>query len=249
MRASIRVLVALVDLLNTDLPNIDLPNIDLPNIDLPNIDLPNIDLPNIDVPTLVLLSFLLFNSGLSSFATAQSFELDSDRLTAERVLGPQWRQLSRRAGMIFAGTVLDTATQTVTDQYGTSQTRANAQSTPSPIPAVQLRFRVDEPIAGVERGQVLTIHEWAGVWSMHRPVSRGQHILIFLYPPSRLGLTSPVGGPLGQVALDPTGKNVAAQRTDAAIGPRSGASLQLRFTADTVSVVQLKRAIRRAREE
>jgi hypothetical protein len=208
-----------------------------------------VDLLKLDWPTFVLLSFLLSNSGLSSFATAQSFELESDRLTAERVLGPQWRQLSRRAGMIFAGTVLDTATQTVTEQNGTSQTPAHAQSTPAPTPAVQLRFRVDEPIAGVERGQVLTIHEWAGGWSMHRPMSRGQHILIFLYPPSRWGLTSPVGGALGQVALDSTGKNVAAQTTDAAIGPRSGASLQLRVTTDTVSVVQLERAIRSAREE
>jgi hypothetical protein len=88
-----------------------------------------------------------------------------------------------------------------------------------------LSFRVDEPIAGVERGQILTIREWAGAWSMHRPMSRGEHILIFLYPPSRLGLTSPVGGSLGQIALDPSGVGGA------------------------ISVTQLERAIRRAREE
>src|SRR5258708_34504916 len=62
---------------------------------------------------------------------------------------------------------------------------------------------------------------------MHRPMSSGQHILIFLYPLSRLGFTSPVGGSLGQVVLDPSGKNVS----------RSG------------SVVQLERAIRSARGE
>ena len=93
--------------------------------------------------------------------------------------------------------------------------------------AVQLSFRVDQAIAGVERGQILTIHEWAGAWSMHRPMSNGQHILIFLYPLSRLGFTSPVGGSLGQVVLDPSGKNVSR----------------------SVSVVQLERAIRSARGE
>jgi hypothetical protein len=148
---------------------------------------------------------------LSSLAAAQS----SDQATAEHVLGPQWKHLSRRAGMIFAGTVLAAA----------PPPSAVDRPTPGQTPSIKLSFRVDEPIAGVERGQVLTIHEWAGAWSMHRPMSKGQHILIFLYPPSRLGLTSPVGGPRGQIALDPSA---------------AGAS---------VSVMQLERAIRRAREE
>jgi hypothetical protein len=118
---------------------------------------------------------------LSSFAYAQQ----SDQIVAERILGPHWKQLSRRAGMIFAGTVLST-------------TPLAERAMPGPTPAVEVRFRVDEPIAGVEPGQVLTIHEWAGAWSMHRPMINGQHILIFLYPPSRLGLTSPVGGSWGR---------------------------------------------------
>jgi hypothetical protein len=181
---------------------------------------------------------------LSSFAAAQS----SDQVVAERVLGPRWKQLSRRAGMIFAGTVLSAATQPMT-----TQTAATDRVVPGATPAVELSFRVDEAIAGVERGQVLTIHEWAGAWSMHRPMSKGQHILIFLYPPSRLGLTSPVGGALGQIALDPSGKNVSdyAQRTGAAIGVRNASSPRPRATVDSgsVSVVQLERAIRSAREE
>jgi hypothetical protein len=181
---------------------------------------------------------------LSSFAAAQQ----SDQVIAERVLGPQWKQLSRRAGMIFAGTVLTAATQTVT-----TQTAAADRAVPGTTPAVQLRFRVDQAIAGVEQGQILTLHEWAGAWSMHRPMSSGQHILIFLYPPSRLGFTSPVGGSLGQVALDPSGKNVSkdAQKPAAAIGLRNESSPQPRVPVDTrsVSVVQLERAIRSAREE
>jgi hypothetical protein len=188
---------------------------------------------------------------LSSLVAAQQ----SDQALAERVLGPQWKQLSRRAGMIFAGTVLNATAQTVA-----AQTAATDRIDPGTTPAVQLSFRVDEAIAGVERGQVLTIHEWAGAWSMHRPMSKGQHFLIFLYPPSRLGLTSPVGGSLGQVALDASGQNVSkdaqngeAQKPDAAmaIAPRKESPSQpgAPLGAANISVVKLARAIRGARGE
>jgi hypothetical protein len=173
---------------------------------------------------LIVALVCLSSVSLSSFAAAQP----SDQVIAERVLGAQWKQLSRRAGMIFAGTVLGSTPPATTMD----------RAVPAAVPAVQLRFRVERPIAGVEQGQVLTIHEWLGAWSMHRPMTKGQHILIFLYPPSRLGLTSPVGGSLGQVALDASGNNVAkeAQRWSA---PSIG----------TVSVIQLERAIRSARSE
>jgi hypothetical protein len=164
---------------------------------------------------------------LSSFAAAQQ----SDQAAAERVLGKQWKQLSRRAGMIFAGTVLTTAAQTVTTQTGTIQTAT--ERVPPGTTAVRLTFRVDQAIAGVDPDQILTIHEWAGAWSRQRPMYKGQHILIFLYPPSRLGLTSPVGGSMGQVVLDPRGEKVS-QQDRKPLGPG-------------VSVVQLERAIRSAR--
>jgi len=157
--------------------------------------------------------------------------------------------------MIFAGTVLTAGAQT-----GTSQTAATDRIDPGTTPAVQLSFHVDEAIAGVDRGQVLTIHEWAGAWSMHRPMSKGQHFLMFLYPPSRLGLTSPVGGSLGQVALDASGQNVSKDmvKLDApkpaagmAIAPRKGSPSQPGAPLGTayISVVQLARAIRGARGE
>jgi hypothetical protein len=183
---------------------------------------------------------------LSSSAAVQQ----SDQAIAERVLGPRWKQLSRRAGMIFAGTVLTAATPTGTTTVIT-QTGAADPAVPGTTPAVQVRFRVDRAIAGVERGQILTIHEWAGAWSMHRPMRSGQHILIFLYPPSRLGLTSPVGGSLGQVALDPSGENVVAQKSAGATGLGNESSARPLTTGDTgsVSVIQLERAIRSARGE
>ena len=195
---------------------------------------------------------------LSSFAAAQP----SDQVIAERVLGPRWKQLSRRAGMIFAGTVLTAGAQTDTNQTVTSKTVATDRLAPGTTPAVQLSFHVDEAIAGVERGQVLTIHEWAGAWPMHRAMSKGQHFLIFLYPPSRLGLTSPVGGSLGQVALDASGQNVSKdkdmEKPDApklaaamAIAPRKESPSQpgAPLGAANISVVQLVRAIRGARGE
>ena len=168
---------------------------------------------------------------LPGFAAAQQ----SDQVLAKRVLGPEWKQLSRRAGMIFAGTVLAAAPQSAGTDRAVSGT----------TPTVQLSFHVDLAIAGVERGQVLTIHEWAGAWCLHRPMSKGQHILIFLYPLSRLGLTSPVAGSLGQIALDPSGKYVSKQE----VYVRNQISAKGSVDTNTVSVVQLERAIRRAREE
>jgi hypothetical protein len=192
---------------------------------------------------------------LANFAPAQHVQ-QSDQVIAERVLGPQWKQLSRQAGMIFAGTVLGSMTQTVpsqnmTTQAVTAQTAATDRPTSGTPPAVQLSFRVDHAIAGVESGQTLTIHEWAGASSMQRPMIKGQHILLFLYPPSRLGLTSPVCGSLGQIALDSNGKNVSeyAQKPAAANGSQSEPSLRPPTTVIThsVTVLQLERAIRSAR--
>lgn len=188
-----------------------------------------------------------------SLAPAQNSNQQSDQAIAARVLGPRWKQLCRRAGMIFAGTVLSAAPQTSLTQL-TAPDRAIAGATPS----IELIFRVEEPIAGVERGQILTIHEWAGAWSMHRPMTTGQRILIFLYRPSRLGLTSPVGGSLGQVALDSSGQAVSAdvvKHAEALASPsespsRSRPSTETTSAASTtITILQLERAIRAARSE
>ncbi len=125
---------------------------------------------------------------LASFSGAQL----SDQIIAERVLGPRWRTMARASGMIFSGTVLEIDAQPM----GRGQ----------PLPVMLTKFRVDRGIVGVHHGQVLTVREWAGAWSTQRAMSRGERVLIFLYAPSRLGLTSPVGGRMGQVALDARGE-------------------------------------------
>jgi hypothetical protein len=200
----------------------------------------------------IVVIALLYLSNVSLFIAAAQ---QADEIVAARVLGPQWKQISRRAGMIFAGTVLSTTTQ----GYTTPATGA----TPGPIPTIQLTFRVDEAIAGVEPGQTVTTLEWAGAWNMQHPMTQGEHILMFLYPPSRLGLTSPVGGSRGQIALDQTGESVsravfetASFEPASAIASRSGSGLRSQLTAmaapgsvSQVSVAQLKRAIRSARNE
>jgi regulator of RNase E activity RraA len=90
--------------------------------------------------TLALLGVLCLGSVV---AAAQS----ADSLAAARVLGPQWKQMSRGAGMIFAGTVLTVTSPSAQD---------------GAVSTVELKFRVDRAIAGTRSGQVLTIREWAG---------------------------------------------------------------------------------------
>jgi hypothetical protein len=169
-----------------------------------------------------------------------------DQAAAGRVLGPQWEHMSRRAGMVFAGTVLSFSTQ--------------APRTDRPVPSFTLRFRVDRAIAGVEPGQILTIHVWTSAWSLQQPMQLGKRILLFLYPQSRLGLTSPVGGLRGQIRLDATGSFVPQKRPIAPIRasrkipsnspPPAGSSRTRAATPGAspfVTLDQLERAIRAAR--
>jgi hypothetical protein len=183
---------------------------------------------------------------LASFAPAQQAQ-QSDQVAADRILGPRWEQLFRRAGIIFAGTVLASPTQTPASQ--TALTDRPVPGTNPSVRPIELSFRIDHAIAGVEPGQILTIHEWAGASSMHPPMFKGQHILLFLYPPSRLGLTSPVGGSQGQIALDPSGEYVAIPKSAPAAGVQSEFFARSSAITDarSVSVLQLERAIRSAR--
>jgi hypothetical protein len=173
----------------------------------------------------------------------------SDRATAVRVLGPQWEQMSRRAGIIFVGTVVSTNPPSA----AVDQLSLVSATMPAMLPTIQVTFRVDRAIAGTETGQVLTIHEWAGTSSTQRPMNTGQHVLLFLYAPSRLGFTSPVGGAAGEVFLDPTGKNVPAPKPPANFRSLN-TSEQYTPTISShpavrgVSVLQLERAIRSARQ-
>jgi hypothetical protein len=167
---------------------------------------------------------------LESLAAAQEL----DELAAARVLGPEWEQLSRAAGMVFAGTVLGTGPATKNQA----------------IPTIEVKLRVDRAIAGVHQGEVLTIREWEGAWSRQPALHAGQRVLLFLYAPSRLGLTSPVGGPLGQIALNENGETVLPSAHGPVVSPNSALPVpSLPVPATAIRLDQLERAIRGARKE
>lgn len=103
---------------------------------------------------------------------------------------PNLSQLTRSSGYIFSGTVV-------------SVLRAG---TPGDLSAMLITFKVEQAVRGVRAGQVITIREWAGLWDAGERYSPGERVMLFLYPPSRLGLTSPVGGSQGRFSIDRNGQ-------------------------------------------
>jgi hypothetical protein len=102
-------------------------------------------------------------------------------------------QLTSKAGFIFAGRVL----------------RVDRPSPlPGRVPLVHVTLQVDRALRGVRRGQTFTLTQWTAAWENGPQFRPGQRLLLFLYPVSRAGLTSVVGGRLGQFDLDPAGNIV-----------------------------------------
>ena len=94
---------------------------------------------------------------------------------------------------------------------------------------VVITFHVENAIRGVNPGEYLTIRQWMGVWSSGQRYRVGERLLLFLYPPSKLGLTSCVGGGLGRFDVDPRGRvwlsalHRSAFRKDPILGGKSQA--------------------------
>lgn len=101
------------------------------------------------------------------------------------------RLLARDAGYIFDGTVLSVQ-RVLQNELGN-------------VGTVEITFRVEQAMRGTRAGRVLTIREWAGLWDAGERYRPGERLLLFLYSPSKLGLTSPVGGPSGRFAVDANG--------------------------------------------
>jgi hypothetical protein len=138
--------------------------------------------------------------------------------------------IARAAGTIFSGTVTLIARR--------SATRGQAVET------VAITFHVENAIRGVTPGEDLTISQWVGLWSGGQRYRVGEHVLLFLYPPSKLGLTSCVAGGMGRFTIDPRGRvllsarHLSAFRTDPVLGGKS----HVRFS-------DFAAAVRRAGEE
>ena len=94
----------------------------------------------------------------------------------------------RHAAVIFDGTV--TAIQC---EFGKGKV---------PL-SYRISFQVKQGVRGVRSASTYTIREWAGLWAPRQPPRYhiGERALLFLYPPSRSGLTSTVGGRSGKLAV------------------------------------------------
>jgi hypothetical protein len=104
---------------------------------------------------------------------------------------PTLVQLNRNSGYIFVGTVK-------------SVTRVEPTS-PGGVGTVLITFHVENAVRGVHDGQTLVIREWAGRWESGEHYRVGERTMLFLFPPGKLGLTSPVGGELGKFRIDSYG--------------------------------------------
>lgn len=110
---------------------------------------------------------------------------------AQTARAPSLHQLAASAGYIFVGTV-------------TTVQRTPAVH-PNEVETIRVTFRVDEGVRGVRSRQTLTIREWAGLWNAGERYRVGERVVMMLYRPSPVGLTSPVGGGMGKFALDGDG--------------------------------------------
>jgi hypothetical protein len=107
-------------------------------------------------------------------------------------ISPSLRLLTRHSGMIFSGTALRVE-------------HLNPESA-NAVASTQITFRVQTAIRGVQPGQIIRIREWDGLWNNGERYQPGERVLLFLYPASRLGLTSPVCGRMGRFRVDEAGR-------------------------------------------
>lgn len=129
-----------------------------------------------------------------------------------------FQQLAHAAGTIFSGTV-------------TSITRHPATQAKA-VETVAITFHVERAIRGASPGTDLTVEQWMGLWSSGQRYRIGERVLLFLYPPSKLGLTSSVGAEIGRFRVDPAGRvelsaqQLSAFRADPVLAGRSRISFQ-----------------------
>ena len=151
-------------------------------------------------------------------------------LQAQRkTTGPLLQRLSQQAGYIFTGTVL-------------SVQRLPPRG-PDDVAAVQITFRVDQAVKGVTAKQTFSIREWIGLWDRSERYRPDQHVLLFLYRSSKLGLTSPVGGNAGRYQLDRTGRILGNPEGLQELQPplRTGTKLQSINARDLIRLVPRQR--------
>ena len=150
-----------------------------------------------------------------------------------RVLPPDLNEITRRAGMIFSGTVL--------------QIEPIRAPSSDQVASVQITIRVEQAVRGARSGETLSFREWAGLWTPGARYRVGQRLMLFLYAPSTLGLTSPVGGRSGEFAVDRDGRIVLSPEQQQAI--RVSPKPTYLDLNRPVPLREFTRMVRRMREE
>jgi hypothetical protein len=143
--------------------------------------------------------------------------------------------LVRSAGTIFSGEVTSVRLLPAT-QAGT-------------VPTVEVHFRVEHGFRGAHAGQDLVIREWQGLWTTGPHYRAGERVLLFLYAPSRAGLTSPVAGGQGRFAVDDAGRIVVPQGGPAPVlsgsaGPRQSQHVPYRDFASALRLAGRQEVLR-----
>ena len=118
---------------------------------------------------------------------------------------PDLRQLARDAGIIFRGAV---------------ERVERVAPAPGDVGTVRVTFRIAEALRGATPGEALTIREWDGLWHAGDRYRVGEHLLLFLYPPSGdLGLTTTVGGEQGRIRVADSQLSIAALARQIGVKP------------------------------
>jgi len=170
----------------------------------------------------LLFAFLLF---IANALSAQQSAIPVSSVPANL------RQVTNHAATIFVGKVISLEARPLasSDQVG----------------CVQITLQVEQGIRGARAGEHFSFREWVGLWSGADRYRAGQRMMLFLYTPSALGLTSPVGGGAGRLSIDASGR--------VRLSPTQQQSIQVSQTLDVrsrrVPVRDLVRAIRRMSEE
>src|SRR5579863_658281 len=111
---------------------------------------------------------------------------------------PLRHSLTLQSGYIFSGTV--------------KAVKRLSPTTSGSVAVMQITFYVNQGLRGARTGQTLVIREWSGLWQAGERYRLGERVMLFLYPPSKLGLTSPVGGASGRFPVDPGGQVIIEPR-------------------------------------
>jgi hypothetical protein len=141
------------------------------------------------------------------------------RTIAHPFPAPPFSQVMGASGYIFQGTV--------------TRVQWLKPKNPQDVATVQITFRIGQGIRGTQSGQMLSIKEWAGVWDSSDHYRVGQNLVLFLYRPSKLGLTSPVSGPVGEFVVGNdtfiglTRQQQSSLSSDPAFGPAFGSETRL----------------------